>query len=83
MSAVPFEARDKLGHNLIVGTKRVRGIHGGIVLQETITANLIIGAWVVQDVELVVLHQPYFIVGRDILNRYRVILDGPTESWSA
>ena len=45
------------------------------------TVDLKVGDAEFPDFEVIALSKNYGLIGRDILNAYRVILDGPKGSW--
>ncbi len=76
-TVVPQSLADQLGI-LPVRQLPVRGLEGAVVVLPTILAQLGIHPLPPLVVEvLAAKDEPYVLLGRDILNRYRIILDGP------
>jgi hypothetical protein len=81
MSALPAYVHLGLGENLVSSSRRVRGADSVVRIERSIFATVVIGDWLLTDHELIVLPHRYFVIGRDILNAYRIVLDGPRELW--
>jgi hypothetical protein len=59
---------------------RVEGLDGAIVLLPTFLVELAVDGLSAITVEVLASQgEPTVLVGRDVLNRYRVLLDGPAE----
>jgi hypothetical protein len=41
-----------------------------------------LGAFTLNDREVLLYNRPYALIGRDILNRFRIVLDAPQALWS-
>ncbi len=54
---------------------------GGRIDVRVYTVDLKVGHTEFSDFEVIALSKSYGLIGRDILNAYRVILDGPNGSW--
>lgn len=82
MTCVPKWVIDRLGP-LTYSSVRVRLANGE--LRDAITAVIRIRVAshdIPNRIEVVIIDKEYALIGRDILNRYRVMLDGPEERWS-
>jgi predicted aspartyl protease len=87
ITCVPISVIEAIGHqNLNATSKKVVGAfrsRRAIVERESYTLNLRLGNCYFENIEVVVLHEiEYGLIGRDILNDFRIIFDGPRDAWT-
>jgi predicted aspartyl protease len=82
MTAVPSALIPKLGDSLEKDWREVTSPFGEKQLRPVYTVHLKIGSCEFKDRKVVVIERPYALVGRDILNSYKVVLDGPHLQWT-
>ena len=75
-SAVPLELAGSLGLQLL-GTGAVQGVTEGQTIRQIFEAFLSIDQRAPQKFEVVGWHEDFALLGRDILNNYRITLDWP------
>jgi len=80
MTCVPTECVKHLEEELDYRFLRVTSaIEDG--KRKAVRLNLRFNEVVLRDVEVLLLERPYALLGRDIINRYRLLLDGTEEWW--
>ena len=55
----------------------VASYRGETVLAATYLTRMHIGSWTIEAVEIIAGGEEYAILGRDVLNQFRLVLDGP------
>jgi len=86
ITCVPASIIDAIGRkNLSATSKKVVGAFRGRRSQlekESYTVNLKLGNCYFENIEVVVLpDMEYGLIGRDILNDFKITFDGPNDSW--
>ena len=81
LSAIPERARPALG-DLSGGSRVIRDASSTETHRPTIFTDIVFDGTAMQKHEFAVLPIPYAIIGRDILNRYRILFDGLEFSWN-
>ena len=81
VSLVPEAVIAELGRGLDYGIVTVRDVAGAQRLLRSYYLNVGLNGLKFPDIELLAVPQPYAVVGRDILNLFRVSLDGPRGTW--
>ena len=81
LTSIPESIIDELGglsHTVI----KVRSpLDHKIISKKLYTVTIKFGENL-HEVEVIGVHRDYAIIGRDILNQHRIILDSPNEVWS-
>lgn len=80
MTVIPEDAIASIG-NLVSSTVIVREASGNMLSAKKYFVNLTIDEYKFNEVEVVALPRNYAIIGRDILNNLKIILDGPNLTW--
>jgi hypothetical protein len=81
-SCVPKACIAELGGDLDCSFSLCRGAVGQPTRVPVYTVNLAIDKLVFEHVQVVATDGAYALIGRDILNNLRVVLDGPAKQWS-
>ena len=84
ITCVPEKVIADLGRRNLWATRiKVSGAFGPKLGREAYLIDIRLANCYFHKIEVVVLPsgKDYAIVGRDILNRYRIIFDGPRQSW--
>jgi predicted aspartyl protease len=55
----------------------IASYRGEAVLVATYLVHIQIGSWAIEAIEVIAGGEAYAILGRDVLNQFRLILDGP------
>lgn len=55
----------------------VASYRGDTVLATTYLVRIHVGSWTIEAVEIIAGGEEHAILGRDVLNQFRIILDGP------
>jgi predicted aspartyl protease len=84
-TCIPRDALDQLGGDVDADYQyvKVRDALGTEHTVEMCSVSLRIGNCLFEDIEVIVTDNTYALVGRDILNKYKLTLDAATKSWSA
>lgn len=82
-TCVPREILEQLGDDIDYQYATIREALGAERQAETCIISLRVGQCVFEDIEVIITDNKYALVGRDILNGYKVILDAPAKSWTA
>ena len=82
MSCVPESAIKKLDKSLAYSTIYVRDANGNIQERKTYKINILIADYEHNNIEVIAIPKEFALIGRDILNQHKVILDGPNQKWS-
>ncbi len=69
-------------NNLDYSIKNVQGPFGGIRERKTYFVSIRIGACLFDRIEVLSIEKHYAIIGRDLLNSYKVSLDPINKIWS-
>lgn len=59
----------------------VNGPFGKVEQRYTFFVNIILNNCRFDNIEIIPIERDYALIGRDILNRYRIVLDGPNRNW--
>lgn len=82
MTCVPQKVLNKINtDNLEYGKKNVRGAIGEATQLTTYFVNLKLAKCRFPDIEVIAINSDYAIIGRDIINSYRIVLDAPNGEW--
>lgn len=76
LSTVPPDTIDRLGL-VQLDEIPVASYRGETILTATYLVRLYIGSWSLEAIEVIASGEEYAILGRDVLNHFRIILDGP------
>lgn len=82
MTCVPESVIKQLGESLIYSTIQVRDANGNIQERRTYRINIRITDYEYKNVEVIPITKQYALIGRDILNQHKIILDAPNQKWS-
>ena len=82
MTMVPSSVILELGDNLEKGVRQCKGAIGPMQLVPMWTVHLTIGSCEFKDVKVLETDHGYALIGRDILNQYKVVMDGPAKEWT-
>ena len=82
MTCIPESAIIQLGESLVYSTITVRDINRNFQERKTYFINISIADYEYRNIEVVAIPKKYALIGRDILNRHKIILDAPNEKWS-
>jgi predicted aspartyl protease len=80
MTAIPHTAVHRL-HLYAVGRMDVEGIDALVTTTEIYTVHLSISGQPAQEMEVVSTEQPFVILGRDWLQAYYLLLNGPNQNF--
>lgn len=80
MTCIPESVIQDLG-NLIKSTIGLRDANGRVVDRDTYVVELTIFLDVVKRVEVISIPKDHALIGRDILNEYKLVLDAPSTIW--
>jgi hypothetical protein len=81
MTCVPESTIKRLGHNLDYNEIGLRDANNRIETRKLYTINIDIGTYTFQDFEVIAIPKSYALIGRDILNQSRVMLDANYMRW--
>ncbi len=81
MTCLPEAVMEKLGPGL---EYRVTTVRGAVAHRRSkvFTVNLRVEKCEFMEIEVLCLDKPFALIGRDVLNRYKIVLDGKGGSWS-
>lgn len=82
MTCIPESSLRKLGGSLVYSTIIVKDINGNIQERKTYFINISIADYEYKNIEVLAIAKEYALIGRDILNQHKVILDAPNQKWS-
>ncbi|HEY9875767.1 MAG TPA: retropepsin-like aspartic protease [Candidatus Obscuribacterales bacterium] len=83
MSAIPLQAIEEINErSLDYSWITVRGAIGKEQRRKTYIINIRLGNYYFDDWEVIAIDKEYGLIGRDILNQYKIILDAPNGTWS-
>lgn len=80
-TCVPTHVIDQIG-NLDYSYIKVRGAIGKTEKMKKCIIDLSLSTCEYKDHEVIEINREYAIIGRDILNDYTLVLDGPNNKWS-
>jgi gag-polyprotein putative aspartyl protease len=87
VTCVPVSVIDDLGRGNLVSLNPV-GVKGALnnrrstSYRETYIIDIMLGNCYFEKIKVVVLHgMDYALIGRDILNNYKITFDAPNDSW--
>jgi predicted aspartyl protease len=80
MTCVPESIVSELG-NLSTSRVGMRQPNGDIVEKHTFVINIRIGNYDFLHVEVIPIFKEYGLIGRDIINQYKISLNAPRMSW--
>ena len=79
---IPERFIERLGTaNLAYEWIRIRGVTNQIEDRLAYLIHLKVARWDFYDFRVVTFKKPYALIGRDIINRYNITLDGPQQRW--
>jgi hypothetical protein len=84
-TCIPRDALGQLGSDEDADYQYVK-VHDALGTEHTVemcSVSLRIGNCLFEDIEVVVTDNTYALVGRDILNKYKLTLDAPANTWMA
>ena len=81
MTFIPESDIKSLG-NLVSGIIKIRDANGNIKTMRTYFINLKIAEYNLPGLEVIAIPFTNALLGRDILNRFKIVLDGPNQKWS-
>ena len=82
MTCIPESAIKKLDKSLVYSKIQVREFNGNIQERKTYFINISIANYEHKNIEVLAIPKEYALIGRDILNQHKVILDAPNQRWS-
>ena len=80
ITAVPIELAEKLSLYKF-GRLQIEGVHGVTSPVYTYEARLVHDGYAAQEMEVILTHLPFVILGRDWLQNYYLYLNGPDEQF--
>jgi predicted aspartyl protease len=80
MTCVPISIVSNLG---LLSRSRVimRQANGDTVPKDTFAINIRIGNYDFENIEVIPVYKQYVLIGRDIINQYKISLNAPSEIW--
>ena len=81
MTCIPKSEIKKLGNSLIYNKILVRDANDNIQERKTYWINIVLAKEEYKNLEVIATSKKYALIGRDILNKHKVILDAPEERW--
>ncbi len=82
MTCIPELEIKQLGKSLTYSTIKVREPNGNILSRKTYFIDILIADYEHKNIEVIAISKKYALIGRDILNQHKVILDAPNQRWS-
>lgn len=82
MTCIPESAIAELGESLIYSKIMVRNLIGNTQERQTYFLNISIANYEHKNIEVIAIPKKYALVGRDILNQHKIVLDAPKQKWS-
>lgn len=83
MTCIPVRVIESLNENeLEISTKIVSSATGNAIEKITYIVNIIFSNHEYKDIEVIPLEKNYALIGRDILNKHKINLNGPQKKWS-
>jgi predicted aspartyl protease len=80
MTAIPSEAIKRL-HLFAIGRMKVEDIHAKVTIVEIYTVRVAVTGQPIKEMEVVQTEQPFVILGRDWLQSYYLLLNGPEQTF--
>ncbi len=81
MTCIPESILSQLG-KLTYSSVSIRDINGNIINRKTYIIDIQIEDYQIKNVEVIVVPKRYTLIGRDIINQFKIVLDGPKLQWS-
>ena len=83
MTCIPESEIKKLGINRsgAYRIRLVRDANGNIQERKTYFINISIANYEYKGIEVISISKKYALIGRDILNQHKVVLDAPIQRW--
>ncbi|CCI28030.1 MAG: retropepsin-like aspartic protease [Dolichospermum sp.] len=80
MTCIPESIIARLGY-LEYGHQKVRDANNNVVLRKSYILNITIGNYTFNDLEVIGFSKSYALLGCDILNQSKIMLDAPNNRW--
>lgn len=82
MTCIPESEIKKLGEALLYKLIIVRDFNGNTQRRKTYFIDISIADYEHKNIEVIAISKEYALIGRDILNQHKIILDAPNQRWS-
>ena len=81
MTCIPESTIVQLGSSLAYNTVLLKDANGNTEERMTYWINIILADNEYKNIEVIAVPKGYALIGRDILNRHKVVLNAPGRSW--
>ena len=81
MTCIPESTITQLGSSLVYSEVALRDANNNIQKKRTYFINITIADHNYENLEVVAIRKAYALIGRDILNQHKVVLNAPVEQW--
>ena len=81
-TCIPESTVEHLGDSLAYSEVLVRDANGNLTRRKTYFVDITIANNSYSNIEVVAIPKEYGLIGRDILNQERVVLNAPEEKWA-
>jgi hypothetical protein len=82
ITLIPERLIERLGiANMVYEKIRIRGATNQVEERRAYLIHLKVASWNFYDFRVGTFKKPYALIGRDIINRYNITLDGPQQRW--
>ena len=82
MTIIPESALDNLGEVTIYSSKKFKFANGEIQRRTTYIVNVTVEGKDENNIEVLALDKEHGLIGRDILNKHKIVLNAPRGQWS-
>ena len=81
MTCIPEAEIKKLGRALRYSTIQMRDANGNVQVRKTYWISIRIAEHEYEELEVIAITKKYALIGRDILNQHKLVLNAPKKKW--